>query len=66
MSAGFKFEVEKPWSHRGAPVIRKVTFEGHELGLQDLVNIAESMRLKLLEFGIETTVAELAKGDENG
>ena len=52
MSTGFKYEVERPWSHEGAPEFHKATLDGREIGLEQLIRVAESMRVKLLEFGV--------------
>ena len=49
---GFKYEIERPWSHEGAPEFHKVTLNGKEIDLKQLVDIAERMRLELQRQGV--------------
>lgn len=49
---GFKYEIERPWSHKGAPEFHKVTLNGKEIDLKQLVDIAERMRLELKRQGV--------------
>jgi hypothetical protein len=49
---GFKYEIEKPWVYNGAPEFHKVTFDGKELGLKQLAELSEQMRLELLKHDI--------------
>jgi hypothetical protein len=52
MNKGFKYEIEKPWIHGGAPEFHKVTFDGKELSLKQLAELSEQMRLELLKHDI--------------
>jgi len=57
-AGGFKYEIERPWKFNGAPEFQKLTFDGKEISVKQLVDLAENMRAQLFKYGVVVRLKE--------